>query len=766
VGEAGEVRRPFTAAGSYLFPIGELTGVKDYAPITVNVTGTFSNAYVGVSVIDAIHPNNSSAENNLSRYWKVSQSGITGAVATITAGYKAADLTGAESSVAAAQLNGTFSQQTNPWVKFAALGSNTLTAAGATLTPNQPSYFTGIKGESFTVLLSGYGSFCQNEHVTLTATPSGGNAPYTYLWSNGLGASENASPATAIIGTANYMVTVKDSNGITATDNNNVVVLTPSVGGTLSANQVLCSGSVADDITLSNNVGAVVHWQSATDIGFTNPVNISNTTTVLMGVEIGAITETTYIRAVVQNGSCGEVYSAVMVIDLKSTTWNGTAWSNGVPDSVSAVFITGNFSATADINACTMKVSNNAVVVIPAGYNVLLNGTLRVEPGSTFMLENSANLLQSSNAANYGNIVVKRNSSAIRRQDYTLWSSPVEEQKLLAFSPLTVVSPTSRFYQYKSDINAYSPITTPATVDFNPAQGYLIRVANNHPTYQWIWNGKFTGKPHNGDYAYTMYNGGAGLRFNLVGNPYPSPISAEAFVTQNSTKITQMLYFWRETNSDTSNNAYCTWSPGGGPNGTFVGNGQSAVFNPNGVIQTGQGFFVEAVNSETVVNFNNSMRVANNANQFFRTSAVAALVPYESHRIWLNVTNAGGAFCQTAFGYMTGATNGYDTGIDGAYMNTGQTELYSLIDANKYVIQGRALAFDPADMINLGFKATTAGSYTIAIDHVDGLFTGSQDIFVKDNLTGTQHNLKTGAYTFTSNAGTFDARFVILFNTG
>jgi hypothetical protein len=767
VNETGEVRRSFTSAGSYFFPIGELTGVKDYAPITVNVTsGTFAIGYVGVSVVDVVHPNNFSAENNLSRYWKVNQSGITDAMATITAGYKAGDLASAENSIAAAQLNGAFSQQTNPWVKFAALGSNTLTAAGATLTSGQTSYFTGIKGGAFSVLLSGYGSFCKNEAVTLAATPSGGNAPYTYSWSNGLGTSDTATPLTDTVGTTNYTVTVKDSNGITATDNNNVVVLTPSVGGSLSASQVLCSGSIADDITLSNHIGAVAYWQSATDVGFTNPVNISNTTSVLGGMEIGPVTQTTYVRAVIQNGSCSEVFSAVTVIDLKSTTWNGSAWSNGIPDSVTAVFITGNYSFAGNLNACTMKVSNNAAVVISSGYNVFLNGTLRVEPGSSFTLENNANLLQSSNAANYGNIVVKRNSSAIRRQDYTLWSSPVEEQKLLAFSPLTVVSPTSRFYQYKTDLNAYSSITTPGTVDFNPAQGYLIRVANNHPTFQWIWNGQFTGKPHNGNYSYTMYNGGPGLRYNLVGNPYPSPISARAFLLQNRTKVTQQLYFWRETNNNTDNNAYCTWSSAGGENGTFVGNTQSAVFNPNGVIQTGQGFFVEALDDATVVDFNNSMRVANNANQFFRTSSEMAMVPYESHRIWLNVTNVGGAFCQTAFGYMTGATNGIDLGIDGTYMNTGQTELYTLIGTSKLVIQGRALAFDAADIVVLGFKATTAGNYTIAIDHVDGLFTGSQDIFLKDNLTGAQHNLKGGAYTFSSDAGVFDTRFEIIYKPG
>ncbi|RZJ33076.1 MAG: T9SS sorting signal type C domain-containing protein, partial [Flavobacterium sp.] len=429
--------------------------------------------------------------------------------------------------------------------------------------------------------------------------------------------------------------------------------------------------------------------------------------------------------------------------------------------STSAAVISGNYTASSNLDACTLTVNNSAVVNIPSGFDVTLSGALTVSSGS-FTLQNNANLLQTSSAANSGNIIVRRNSSAIKRQDYTLWSSPVAGQNLLSFSPLTVVTPTSRFYQYNSSTNVYNSITNPGASTFNDAQGYLIRVANNHPTVATIWNGQFTGVPHNGNYTYNMFNGGAGLRFNLVGNPYPSPISAVSFAAANSANITQTLYFWRETNNNTSNNAYCSWSPAGGGNGTFVTNGEAQVMNPNGVIQTGQGFFVEAINSATNVNFTNSMRLANHANQFFRHSIAAAPADVESHRIWLNVTNAAGAFCQTAFGYMTDATNGYDLGVDGRYINDGDTELYSIVDSERYVIQGRALPFTPIDTVPMGFKATTAGDYTIAVDHLDGLFADGQAVYVKDNLNGVTHDLST-AYTFTSDAGTFNSRFEIVY---
>jgi hypothetical protein len=739
----GELRRTFTGTGSYVFPIGDATNTNDYSPITVNVTaGSFSNAYIGVSVADAIHPNNSSLANNLSRYWKVNQSGITGAVANITAAYTTADLNGAENTVGAAQLKGTFNQQTNPWIKYAVFGSNTLTAAGATLTAGQTSVFTGIKGAVFTATLMGYGSFCQNEAVTLNAAFANGDAPYTYSWSGGLGTQNTATPPTTGAGTINYTVTIKDSNGITASDNANIITLLPTQGGTVSSAQAICSGSVPANLTLSGNIGNILHWEKSSDIGFSAPTTIANTTTTLTGAEIGAITATTYFRAVVQNGSCLEVYAVPAAIIVKSTEWNGTAWSNGAPDSATTAVISGNYTSSGNFNACTLTVNNSAVVTIVSGHNVNLGGVLTVSSGS-FTLENNANLLQSSNAANTGNIIVKRNSSALKRQDYTLWSSPVLSQNLLAFSPATL---SNRFYTYNTATNVYSAIT-PSDNTFAAAKGYLIRMPNTHPATATIWNSQFTGVPNNGSYPVAMTN-----TYNLVGNPYPSPISMSAFVADNTSSITGTLYFWRETNNNTSNNAYCTWA-----GGTFTSNGEAQVVNPAGIIQTGQGFFVAAKAGQTALNFSNAQRVSNNGNQFFRTGA-----PEERNTIWLNATNAAGAFSQMAVGYITNATQDVDL-FDGKFLEDGNMSLNSILDNSDYVIQGRALPFDAADVVPLSFKTTTAGDYSIAIDHTVGLFENGQHIFLKDNFANTIHDLRTTPYAFATESGTFNNRFEIVY---
>ncbi|WP_396171687.1 T9SS sorting signal type C domain-containing protein [Flavobacterium sp.] len=310
---------------------------------------------------------------------------------------------------------------------------------------------------------------------------------------------------------------------------------------------------------------------------------------------------------------------------------------------------------------------------------------------------------------------------------------------------------TSRFYTYNTTTNLYNAII-PSINNIETGKGYLIRMPNNHPTTPTSWTGNFEGVPNNGDKTVTMVNAGAGFRFNLVGNPYPSPIDMQKFANDNNTKITGALYFWRKTNGLTGS-AYCTWTRTSSTTGTYVSNSNSAAVDPLKIIQTGQGFIVEASGTSTSIQFKNSQRTANTANQFFKTKENTA----EISTLWLNATNDSGAFSQMAVGYNPEASLGVDL-ADGKYINDSSFALSSLLDNEEYVIQSRP-PFDPTDEVPLVFKTPTAGIYKIAIDHTEGLFSGNQDIILKDNLTGTETNLKSSDYTFTASAVVDNARF-------
>lgn len=77
------------------------------------------------------------------------------------------------------------------------------------------------------------------------------------------------------------------------------------------------------------------------------------------------------------------------------------------------------------------------------------------------------------------------------------------------------------------------------------------------------------------------------------------------------------------------------------------------------------------------------------------------------------------------------------------------------------MIQGRVFPFDASDVVPLVFKKTTDGSYTISIDHLEGIFSANQDILLVDNLTGVETDLKSSGYTFAAKAGIDIARFYL-----
>ena len=98
---------------------------------------------------------------------------------------------------------------------------------------------------------------------------------------------------------------------------------------------------------------------------------------------------------------------------------------------------------------------------------------------------------------------------------------------------------------------------------------------------------------------------------------------------------------------------------------------------------------------------------------------------------------------------------GYETSCDATKFETaGVAQLYTIgSDKVHYAINER-----PADngRVVLGYTAPTAGFYTIEAQRMDA------EVYVKDFKTGTLHNLKDGAYSFGSDAGTFNDRFEIL----
>lgn len=429
-------------------------------------------------------------------------------------------------------------------------------------------------------------------------------------------------------------------------------------------------------------------------------------------------------------------------------------WLGGVEPTIEDdVTIEGTLVITDELSAKSITVAEGASCTVASGATLTVDEAI-VNNGA-FVVESGANLIQNSTAVNEGTFVVKRNAT-IKHLDYTIWSSPVANQGLQAFSPNTL---PNRIYTYDTIGNEW----TQATGNFVAGQGYMFRAPNvfEAPYYPgpYTYEGTFTGELNNGDVTANFTAG----TYQSLGNPYPSNISREVFHTTNANVGT--LYFWTNTYAfDSATGEYegINWTTitrlGLTVPAHIPGEGGNSGMVSNGYISVGQGFVAQTVNAITSVTFNNDMRVSDAAN-FFRTAAI------ENHNVRLNLSSNNQYINQTLINYSNEATNEEDFGVDAKLFNYTGSALYSLISnqADSYIIQSRALPFTDSDVVALGFRAVNAGSYTISLDSFEGLFEEGQDIFLVDNFTQVTHNLKEASYTFVSEVGEFNSRFSVVY---
>lgn len=580
-------------------------------------------------------------------------------------------------------------------------------------------------------------------------------------------------PLSTTAGTYYYYVTVANTcstvksgtAGVTAVGP--YVVLPAAVGGTASNNQSVCIGAPSD-LTLTGYTNTVTKWQYASDFAFTTPVDIaSSASATLTSAQMGTLTSTTYFRAVVANGTCN-AYSNVITITYDTTTWNGTAWSNGIPTSGSAVIFAGNYNSAGDLNACSVQINSGNVVfgnaITYPNHNLVIQNGLTIS-GGTLTFENNASLVQVNNVVNFGNITYKRNSTPVRKYDFTYWSSPVDNQILANFSPLTL---SDKYFWFNTTIYNWSTVAAPALTPMDIGKGYIIRAPQDFdPVTTAIFNGSFIGVPNNGDYTVDIVKAGSN-DLNCIGNPYPSAISAKKFIEGNTAAFGLVnpgttLYFWTHNTAITNNlytfNDYATYNfTGGAGTGASAAGLNNAV--PNGMIAAGQSFMIKGViEGTTTATFKNSMREIGNNSQFFR---VHNLDDIQRSRVWLELKN-NQVYKQILVGYIENATNAFDNGFDGEALEAGNSvSFYSVLDTKKLAIQGRSIDFNVEDQIPLGFKSTIADSFEINLSDFDGLFE-NQEVYLEDTLLNVIHNLKESPYDFVTEVGTFETRFVLRF---
>lgn len=217
--------------------------------------------------------------------------------------------------------------------------------------------------------------------ASLTATSSGGTAPYTFLWSNA-----DADSIAENIAAGTYSVTITDANGCQA--NASEVITEPAaLSLTLDSTDILCAGN-SDGTATANVAGGTPNYSYSWNNG-ANTAIISNlaagTYTVTVTDNNGCqITGSTSVNGaglaldfsiqIDSNASCfGGNDGSLTVINVQNGTPSFSySWSNGDLDSIAGGLSAGTYTVTVtDANGCTAI--NSETITQPSALVVSTN---------------------------------------------------------------------------------------------------------------------------------------------------------------------------------------------------------------------------------------------------------------------------------------------------------------------------------------------------------------------------------------------------------
>ncbi len=371
-----------------------------------------------------------------------------------------------------------------------------------------------------------------------------------------------------------------------------------------------------------------------------------------------------------------------------------------------------------------------------------------------------------------------------------LWSSGYNGTAGSASTPTTLSSYWLNIFESKIDDYA-NWIKISETSSLRVGQGFTAKGSGGTSNFT------FVGKPNNGTIANPLNKAGADELF-LTGNPYPSALDSNKFITDNAILSTTdnlgtdgTLYFW-EHSSDNNSHYLAQYRGGYAVRNLLAGLPPVVASNisgnvglsakiPNQNIPVGQGFFVYGNATGGTIVFNNSQRnfakeTDTSSNTLFKINPtnkkdktlpiiINGSDPLEKNtnkiiRIGFDTYNK--YHRQVILGFADEkATSAIDYGYDSYILDDFSSDMFLLNGEDQLVIEGEGY-FDPYSSYPIGVKADSEGEVSFMIDGLEN-FDSNQDIFLYDDADKTYHNIKTENYTTTLAKGENNSRFSLRF---
>lgn len=298
-----------------------------------------------------------------------------------------------------------------------------------------------------------------------------------------------------------------------------------------------------------------------------------------------------------------------------------------------------------------------------------------------------------------------------------------ETSGIFAFAPYNVTTGKYENFNIGSDYSGKIPLVSGA--------GYRAATVNGEPL-------QFKGKTNKNAVSIPISDALAGNAWNLIGNPYPSYLDFEMFITENASQL----------NADSDYQAVYGYT---GVSNTWTVWNQATIDDPGIItsITPGQGFFVNAKQGGGIIRFTPEMRITGNTDDFIdgRPSKNIAL-----SKLKLSDSQKSDV---TSIYFIDGTTRGLDRGYDaGTFTGVARdfliyTNLVEDHSGTNIAIQ--SLPYDDFNEVTvpLGIKAKAGAELSISIDSLSTI-PSTINVYLEDKQENTMVLLNKGSYTFTS----------------
>ena len=445
----------------------------------------------------------------------------------------------------------------------------------------------------------------------------------------------------------------------------------------------------------------------------------------------------------------------------------GTITNNGTFDaSEGTILMNGSSAQTIGASVFSSNTIRNLTISNATGVSLLgllnVTGIVNIQNGTLasdgyLTLASSASqtaLIDGSGAGTVtGNVTMQRYLPSAFGYKYV--SSPFQAATVNEFGDeIDLGSSFPPFYMYDESRTTSGWVGYATSTNLmNPLTGYAAHFGSSAIPL----TVDIAGVVNNGPLSVTLYNNNNTYTqgFNLIGNPYPSPIDWDAAAGWTKTNIDNALYYFKSSTTDEYGGTYSTYI-----------NGISSDGLATAIIPSMQGFFIHVSDGlypvTGTLGLNNSVRITDLTHPFMKSEEKS---PLPLIRLGAAFADDPATTDPMVIYFDEKAQTGFDTYLDALkLMNTdfNVPNLYALgTDGTKLSIDALPESPDSLRSIPLGLKTNINGNIVFRI--IDIVEERSWDkIYITDLASGTENDLLNNKeYRVYLEAGEYKNRFFL-----